>query len=319
MRFKRSQMWRPWCSPSTICMVSWRYSPVPAFVGLISESVMITVYQPAGTGSNESSGSWSAALKPLRLTGIVALPSSGCGGLGLRGLCDRRLEVVPGQRALGGEAVPIPRDTCRVLTHVQHASIERDRAIVGLLESEVILPDRLLERGVADYIGPLLHDVCGPAVQLERCVVVGLAIGRLHLPDLVMRDDEHGNPPLITEVVEWVQELAPVHEGLDVALAAADLLDVLHRVSLCDVRPDQRLGPVERVEYDGLELVLLGRECRERAHDDVEGLGQRKLGDGEGVKALLGLDEDRIGRAGREGRLPDLRSAVDDDLWCAER
>ncbi|MFO0873162.1 MAG: hypothetical protein U0575_04220 [Phycisphaerales bacterium] len=92
--------------------------------------------------------------------------------------------------------------------------------------------------------------------------------------------------------------------------------DVLHRLDAslrADLGVDQALEPVERVDDDGLELVLLGVELAERGEDVAIPRGQREAGHVDVGEAVLRLDEDRLFGARCERGLADAVDAVDED------
>ena len=80
-------------------------------------------------------------------------------------------------------------------------------------------------------------------------------------------DDRHA---LVAQRVQTLKELAPQVVGHDVALAVANLLDVVHAVLTADLGQDERLQPVQRVDEGRLELVLVVGQCADRTHQDPD-------------------------------------------------
>ena len=150
-------------------------------------------------------------------------------------------------------------------------------------------------------------------MQLDDVAVVGLGLGAVEALDVGVRDLDDRHALVVAQRVQPLDVLPPEVEGVDVALAVPGILDRAPALVLADARVDQRLQPVDAVDHQRPERVLLGVEGGERLHDLVEGPGQREVGHVERAEAVLGQDEHRVGRAGGEGGLADAVHAVDQD------
>jgi hypothetical protein len=90
-------------------------------------------------------------------------------------------------------------------------------------------------------------------VQPGHVAVVAVRLGVLEALDAGVGDQHDRHAAVVAQGVEPGQELAPGRQGEDVALAVADVFDVLDGALAADLGPDQPLQPVERVEYNSLE------------------------------------------------------------------
>src|SRR5512147_1012961 len=108
-----------------------------------------------------------------------------------------------------------------------------------------------------------------------------------------------------------VEVLPPQIERRDIAFSVAGIFDRDPAVIPTGPVPDQRLQPVDRVDYDGLEVVTIGIEGRQSLHHLVKGSGERKARHLQRAEAVLGLDENWFWRRGGKRRLADASDAVD--------
>ena len=150
-------------------------------------------------------------------------------------------------------------------------------------------------------------------MQLDDVAVVGLGLGAVEALDVGVRDLDDRHALVVAQRVQPLDVLAPEVEGVDVALAVAGVLDRAPALVLADPGVDQGLQPVDAVDHQGPERVLLGVEGGQRLHDLVEGPGEREVRHVQRAEAVLGQDEHRVGRAGGEGGLADAVHAVDQD------
>ena len=114
-----------------------------------------------------------------------------------------------------------------------------------------------------------------------------------------VNDDDHAAD--VAEVVEQTDNLPPVGECVDIALAVAAvrLFDGTDSEVLADLVPNEPLQPVGGVQHDGAEGVLLVAKGGQRVQDVVQAVRQRELGGADLVQAVFGLDEYGVGGAGR--------------------
>jgi hypothetical protein len=115
------------------------------------------------------------------------------------------------------------------------------------------------------------------------------------------RAHQHLEPP---------HQHAPLLDGGLVALAVGDVVDVGDPEQVADVLEDQRLEPVDRVDHQRLEAVLLVREHPHRLENVSEPRWRREARHVEVARAVLGAEEDRRRRLRRKRGLAHALDAV---------
>ena len=113
---------------------------------------------------------------------------------------------------------------------------------------------------------------------------------------------------------QLLEQHAPEVQSADItfAIAAERLLDGFNLGFVTDRFPDERLDPVEAVEHDRIEFVLLGLQRPELVEEFADCFSLREPGDVELLGAFLGADKDRVGCMRAKGRLADAVRTVDE-------
>ncbi len=150
--------------------------------------------------------------------------------------------------------------------------------------------------GEQDGVGPLAEEAGRQLVQPGRVSVVGGVLRVLEPLHLAVGDDDDNHAAQFPEVVEQADNLPPVGQGVDIALAVAAvrLLDGADSEVLADPVPDEPLQPVGGIKRHGLELVRLVAERGKILQHVVQRLRQGELGGVDFAETVLGLDEDRV-------------------------
>ncbi len=99
-----------------------------------------------------------------------------------------------------------------------------------------------------------------------------------------MRDHDDVHILLSAQIVERLEEPNPIGIGFDIALIEADLRDAVDRSTLRglrirnDVLEDEGLDPVDGVDHNRTETVILLRQLDELTDHIVEALGSGERG-----------------------------------------
>jgi hypothetical protein len=134
-------------------------------------------------------------------------------------------------------------------------------------------------------------------VQLELEPLVILAVGILHGLLDRMREQHHVDLLRGLQALERGEEDAPfVDLGVDPLLvSAADVVLAGDALSPAQLREEQRLRPVDRIDHERLEAAGVEREVADRLEDLAPRLRRREARDVEVPRAILGAEEDRFG------------------------
>ena len=219
------------------------------------------------------------------------------------------LDLGPRQR----HAITQPVAGLRVVSggvHRLHDAV----AVPGALRPHLALglEPESAEPGEEQLVDPLTEKRRGLVVQLQRVPVVVRSLRVLARLDQRVPDEDHVHPAIGAELVEGRDQLAPVLQGSDVALAISDIFDAADLRDRADMRLDERLQPVERVNHQSLEPVILPSKERDGVESLLPVPRLRKARDVEVRGAVLGAEEDGRGRVGAESRLADALGPVDE-------
>ena len=108
-----------------------------------------------------------------------------------------------------------------------------------------------------DNVGPLGHQSARPVVELHDVRVIALDHGVVDGLDLVVSNQDDAHVALGAQLVQPVQQLAPLGRRFGVALAVAGRLDAGPVVAGANLLVNQGLHPVQRIDEQSLEFVIL--------------------------------------------------------------